>query len=79
MHNCSYSIALLCSFGTPSALKDSRITTSAARRAQAQSPFAPFQRDLPIKPDLTPTSIRGGRERDARAAGACDAEAITPQ
>ncbi|MDA0168384.1 multicopper oxidase domain-containing protein [Solirubrobacter taibaiensis] len=73
MRNGSYSIALLCSFGTPSALKGNRITTSAAHRAQARSPFAPFQRDLPVMPELKPTSTRGGRDlydvaiRDATA------------
>ena len=60
MRNGSYSIALLCTFGTPSAFKGNSVVTSAARRAQAGSPFVPFQRDLPIMPELAPVSSRGG-------------------
>ena len=62
MRNGSYSLALLCTFSTPGALKGNAVTSSAARRAQARSPFAPFQRDLPIMPELKPTSTRGGMD-----------------
>ena len=60
MRNGSYSIALLCTFGSTSSLKGNSVTTSAGRRAQAASPFAPFQRDLPIMPELAPASTRNG-------------------
>ena len=36
--------------------------TSAARRAQAASPFKPFQRDLPIMPELSPVSTKNGTD-----------------
>ena len=54
------SFALLCTVGAPGTLKGDRVVTSAARRAQAQSPFAPFQRDLPIAPELAPVISRRG-------------------
>jgi FtsP/CotA-like multicopper oxidase with cupredoxin domain len=60
MRNGSFSIALLCTFGSPAAPTGKRVVTSAARRAQAGSPFAPFQRDLPIMPELSPVSTRNG-------------------
>ena len=60
MRNGSYSIALLCTFGSTSSLKGDKVTTSAARRSQAASPFKPFQRDLPIMPELDPVSTRNG-------------------
>jgi spore coat protein A, manganese oxidase len=60
MRNGSYSVALLCTFGSTSSLKGDSVTTSAARRAQAASPFKPFQRDLPITPELSPVSTRNG-------------------
>ena len=44
----------------PAPLGGERVPTSAARRAQASSPFAPFQRDLPIMPELAPVSTRNG-------------------
>ena len=60
MRNGSLSIALLCTFGTTQSLKGPKVTTSAARRAQAGSPFEPFQRDLPIAPELSPVSTTQG-------------------
>ena len=67
MRNGSYSLALVCTFGTTSSLKGSEVTksstvTSAARRAQAASPFKPFQRDLPIMPELSPVSTKNGTD-----------------
>lgn len=50
MHNCSYSIAMLCSFSTPSALKDSRITTprpAAPKRSRRPRPFIAICRSCP--------------------------------
>jgi len=60
MRNGSYSIALVCTFGTASSIKGPKVVTSAARRAQASSVFAPFQRDLPIAPTLEPVSTKQG-------------------
>ncbi len=60
LRNGTYSIALLCTFGTPASLNGAKVTTSAARRAQARSPFTPFQRELPIMPELAPISTRNG-------------------
>ena len=60
LRNGSYSIALVCTFGTTQSLKGPKVVTSAARRAQAQGLFAPFQRDLPIAPALTPVSTKNG-------------------
>ena len=60
LRNGSYSIALLCTFGSQESLRGKRVTTSAARRAQARSPFASFQRDLPIAPELSPSSSTQG-------------------
>ena len=37
-----------------------RVVTSAARRAQAQSPFTPFVRDLPVAPVLAPVRSERG-------------------
>ena len=62
MRNGMASFALLCTVGAPSALTGKKVQTSAARRAQAQSPFRPFQRDLPIMPELSP--IRSTRRLD---------------
>ena len=64
MRNGFYSFALLCTFGDHASLKGPRsqvaMVTSAARRAQAGSPFTPFQRDLPIMPELAPVSTQNG-------------------
>ena len=60
LRNGSYSVALLCTFGSSASLRGNTVTTSAARRAQAGSPFLPFQRDLPISPELSPVSTRNG-------------------
>jgi FtsP/CotA-like multicopper oxidase with cupredoxin domain len=60
LRNGSYSVALLCTFGAPASLKRKRVVTSAARRSQANSPFTPFQRDLPIMPELAPVSRAQG-------------------
>jgi spore coat protein A len=60
MRNGSYSIALVCTFGSASSVKAPKLVTSAARRAQANSVFAPFQRDLPIAPALAPVSTKQG-------------------
>src|SRR3954463_143767 len=61
MRNGFSSVALVCTFPpTASVKKAPRVVTSAARRAQAQSAFAPFQRDLPIAPTLAPVSTRQG-------------------
>ena len=54
------SLALVCTVGGPGTLKGDRVVTSAARRAQAQSPFTPFQRDLPIAPVLAPVVSERG-------------------
>src|SRR4051794_21530824 len=62
MRNGSYSIALLCTFAAPSSLKGKALTTSAARRSQASSPFTPFARDLPIAPQLKPVSTKAGAD-----------------
>jgi spore coat protein A len=66
MRNGSYSVALLCTFGTTESLKgpnvqtSAKLQTSAARRAQVTSPFTPFARDLPIAPELAPVSTKNG-------------------
>ncbi|HWK29674.1 MAG TPA: multicopper oxidase domain-containing protein [Solirubrobacter sp.] len=60
LRNGSYSIALVCTFGTTESLRGPKVTTSAARRAQASSPFTPFARDLPIAPELSPVSTKHG-------------------
>jgi FtsP/CotA-like multicopper oxidase with cupredoxin domain len=60
MRNGMGSFALLCTLGAPSTLKGKRVVTSAARRAQQASPFAPFQRDLPIMPELSPIHSERG-------------------
>ena len=66
MRNGSYSIALVCTFGTTESLRgpkvqsSAKLQTSAGRRAQANSVFAPFQRDLPIAPALAPVSTKNG-------------------
>ena len=62
MQNGFGSLALVCTFAAPSSLRGSSVTTSAARRAQARSPFTPFQRDLPIMPELKPVSTRQGAD-----------------
>jgi FtsP/CotA-like multicopper oxidase with cupredoxin domain len=64
MRNGSLSIgALVCTFAAPSSQKNVRaLTTSAARRSQAGSPFAPFARDLPIAPELKPFSTKQGAD-----------------
>jgi hypothetical protein len=66
LRNGSYSIALVCTFGTTESLKgpkvqtSAKLQTSAARRAQVNSPFTPFARDLPIAPELAPVSGKNG-------------------
>jgi spore coat protein A len=64
MRNGMGSFALLCSLGAlPTARRGGdKVVTSAARRAQAQSPFQPFRRDLPIPPELVP--VRRARGED---------------
>jgi spore coat protein A len=56
------SVALLCTVASPGALRRKGEVTSAALRAQARSPFEPFQRDLPRIPELLPVSTSGGRD-----------------
>jgi spore coat protein A len=60
MRNSMGSFALLCTMGAPGTLGGKKVVTSAARRAQASSPFAPFQRDLPIMPLLSPVRSEPG-------------------
>ncbi len=60
MRNGMGSFALLCTIGAPSTLGGRKLQTSAGRRARAQSLFAPFQRDLPIMPELAPVATRNG-------------------
>ena len=65
------SLALLCTIASPSALRrTSTEVTSAALRAQARSPFEPFQRDLPIVPSCcrstAPAPRTTTRSRSAR-------------
>ena len=61
MRNGFGSIALVCTFATTASVKNApRVVTSAARRAQAKSVFAPFARDLPIAPTLAPVSTSQG-------------------
>jgi FtsP/CotA-like multicopper oxidase with cupredoxin domain len=62
MRNGMASFALLCTLGAPSTLRRKKVVTSAAMRAQARSPFAPFRRDLPILPELVP--VRRTRDAD---------------
>jgi len=54
------SLSLLCSFGATTTVRPNGARTSAALRAQAG--FTPFAADLPIPPELVPTSRRGGRD-----------------
>ena len=61
MRNGFSSVALVCTFATTASVKNApRVVTSAARRAQAKSVFAPFARDLPIAPTLAPVSTSQG-------------------
>ena len=61
MRNGSYSIALVCTFGTTSSLKAPKLRhVGRPPRAGAGSLFAPFQRDLPIAPALAPVSTKNG-------------------
>jgi spore coat protein A, manganese oxidase len=53
MRNGFGSIALVCSFGVTDLKRPAR-NTAAARRAQAQGLFAPFQDDVPLMPTLRP-------------------------
>src|SRR5215213_936450 len=62
MRNSMGSFALLCTIGGSETLGGKKIVTSASRRAKAASPFAPFQRDLPLMPVLSP--VRGERGVD---------------
>jgi spore coat protein A, manganese oxidase len=50
------SVALLCTFASPGALRGKPGVTSAALRAQGRSVFEPFQRDLPRIPELLPVA-----------------------
>ena len=57
MRNGFGSLALLCTIASPSALRGGKAEVTSARlRAQARSPFEPFQRDLPRIPELLPVS-----------------------
>ena len=60
MRNGMGSFALLCTLGAPGTIGGRKLQTSAGRRARAQSPFAPFQRDLPIMPELSPVLTENG-------------------
>ena len=62
MRNGMASFALLCTVAAPSSLTARKVVTSAARRAKAGSPFAPFRRDLPIIPELVP--VRRAHDAD---------------
>jgi spore coat protein A len=62
MRNGFASMALLCTLGPAGSLGGRRAVTSAALRAQAQSPFQPFLRDLPLIPELRP--VQRTRTRD---------------
>jgi FtsP/CotA-like multicopper oxidase with cupredoxin domain len=56
------SFALLCTIGNTSLLGRPKVVTSARKRSQAAAPFAPFQRDLPIMPELVP--VRRTKDAD---------------
>ncbi len=59
MRNGMLSAALLCTVGPRSLLGGDKVVTSAGRRVKQATPFQPFQRDLPIMPELLPvTSTR---------------------
>jgi spore coat protein A len=60
MRNSMGSFALLCTIGGTETLGGKKIVTSASRRAKAASPFAPFQRDLPLMPVLSPVRSERG-------------------
>ena len=60
MRNGMGSFALLCTLGAPSTIGGKKVVTSAARRTRAASPFAPFQRDLPLMPVLSPVRSEPG-------------------
>jgi spore coat protein A len=60
MRNSMGSFALLCTIGGTETLGGKKVVTSAARRAKAASPFAPFQVDLPIMPQLSPVRSERG-------------------
>jgi FtsP/CotA-like multicopper oxidase with cupredoxin domain len=63
MRNGFGSLALLCTFATPTTLRGRKAeVTSAAIRSQARSPFEPFQRDLPRIPELLPVSSTRTRD-----------------
>jgi spore coat protein A len=62
MRNGFASVALLCALPARAPLSGRGTTTSAALRAQARSPFEPFQRDLPRIPTLRP--VQRTRTRD---------------
>jgi spore coat protein A, manganese oxidase len=62
MRNGFASVALLCALPGRGALRGRGEVTSAALRAQAQSPFQPFRRDLPRLPNLRP--VQRTRTRD---------------
>src|SRR5215207_10013643 len=60
MRNSMGSFALFCTTGGTETLGGKKVVTSAARRARAALPFAPFQRDLPIMPLLSPVVSEPG-------------------
>jgi len=62
MRNGFASVALLCALPSSGSLRGGGTVTSAALRAQARSPFEPFQRDLPRIPNLRP--VQSTRTRD---------------
>jgi spore coat protein A len=62
MRNGMASFALLCTVGPRSLLGGPKVVSSAGRRAQAAAPFQPFQRDLPMMPELVP--VRSTRTTD---------------
>jgi spore coat protein A, manganese oxidase len=62
MRNGFASVALLCALPGRGPLSGRGEVTSAALRAQAQSPFEPFRRDLPRIPNLRP--VRRTRTQD---------------
>src|SRR5215216_6880629 len=60
MRNSMGSFALLCTIGGTETLGGKKIVTSASRRAKAASPFAPFRRDVPLMPVLSPVRSERG-------------------
>ena len=62
MRNGMGSLALLCTIGGADTLGGKKVVTSAARRAQARSPFEPFRADLPRMPELLPVQSMNGTD-----------------